>query len=181
MPLAMTVTSASRVSKVRDRWRPLQHRVARSGGQRVHDGSIVDSELGVGDEAGPNALRQKRFDVAGRRRQRDGLALGGQPLPDRFQVGGVGAVDSDHQGFPRGDDRGRQAVQKPVVPEGQRRQPQLKQALLAGPAFAVRRKHAACHPRRAPFVASVDAHGPAVLRGAARDGQPDDATADDSE
>ena len=56
--------------------------------------TIVNGEFGFGDEAVPNALRQKRFDIAGGRCQRDGLALGGQPLPDGRQIGGVGAVDA---------------------------------------------------------------------------------------
>ena len=105
----------------------------------------------------------------------------GQPLPDGLQVGGIGAVHGDHQGFARGDDVGGQAVQKAVVPQRQRREPQLQQLLLAGPALAVRGEHAAGHPRRAAFGRAVHAHRPAVHGGATCDGQADDAAADDGQ
>jgi hypothetical protein len=84
--------------------------------QRLDNGPIVNSELGFGDESVPNALRQKRFDIACGRCLRDGLALGGQPYPDGLQVVGVGAVHGDHQGFVRGDDVGGEVVKKTVVP-----------------------------------------------------------------
>ncbi len=81
-------------------------------GQRVDDGPVVNGQFGFGAEAVPNTLRQQRFDIARGRRERDGMALGRQPLTDRLQVRGVGAVDGDHQRFARGHDVGGQAVEK---------------------------------------------------------------------
>ena len=49
--------------------------------QCLDDGPIVNGEFGFGDEAVPNALRQKRFDIAGGRCQRDGLALAASHSP----------------------------------------------------------------------------------------------------
>ena len=151
------------------------------GRQRLDHRPIVHRQFGFRAEAVPNALRQQRFDIARVGRRRHGVALRGQPLPDRLQVGGVGAVDGDHQRFPRGDDIGGQPVEEPAVPQRQRREAQPQQTFFAGPAFAVRGQHAAGHPRGAAFVGAVHAHRPAVQRGPARDGQPDDAAADDGQ
>jgi hypothetical protein len=107
------------------------------------------------------------------------MPLGGQPFSDGLQIGGVSPVHGDHQRFARCDDLGGEPVQKPVVPEGQRLQAQLQQALLTGPALAVRGEHAAGHPGGTPLRGAVHAHGPAVKRRTARDGQSDDAAADD--
>ena len=114
--------------------------------QRLDDCSIVDRQFGFSDEAVPNALRQKRFDISGGRRQGHGMSLGGQPLADGLQVRCVGAVDGDHQRFSRGDDVVGQPVQETAMPHRQRLQTQLEQTLLAGPALTVRGQHAAGHP-----------------------------------
>jgi hypothetical protein len=43
----------------------------------------------------------------------------------------------------------------------------------------VRREHAARHPGGAAFVGAVHAHSPAIQRGATRDAEADDTSADD--
>ena len=70
-------------------------------GQRVDQLPVVHREFGDRPEAMPDALGQQRFDVARGRRQRHGMALRGQPVADGAQVGGVGAVHGDDEGFVR--------------------------------------------------------------------------------
>ena len=112
------------------------------------------------------------------------MALRGTATPRPcLQVGDVGAVDGDDQRFARGDDVGRQPVEKvrPSCHSASDARPDAQQPLFAGPAFAVRGQHAAGHPRRAGVAGAVHAHRPAVERGAAGDRQADDAAADDGE
>ena len=110
------------------------------------------------------------------------MALRGQPLADGLQVGGVGAVDGDHQRFARGDDVVGQTVEETArchsasdASPSRSRRSSPGQPSLCGASMPP-----ATHD--APVIAAaVHAHGPTVERGAARDGQPDDAAADDGE
>ena len=72
--------------------------------------------------------------------------------PTVAQVGGIGAVDGDHQRLAGGDHVGGQAVEEAAVPQPQRLEADLQQPLLARPALAVRGEHAAGHPGRAAVV-----------------------------
>ena len=149
--------------------------------QRLDDRPIVDGEFGFGDESVPNALRQKRFDVPRGRRRCDGMTLARQPLPDGLQVGGVGAVHGDHQGFACGDDarRAGRRESRPCHSASDASPSCSRRSSPGQPSLCGASMPPATHdaPRSAR---AVDAHSPAVHGGATCDGQADDAAADDS-
>jgi hypothetical protein len=46
-------------------------------------------------------LRQQRLQIASRPGEAHRVPLAGKPFPDSPQIGGIGVVDGDYQGFPR--------------------------------------------------------------------------------
>ena len=65
--------------------------------QRLDQPAVIDGQFVDGSEPVPDALCQKRFDIPRGVGHGDRMALFGKPVSDRAEVGGVGAVDGDHQ------------------------------------------------------------------------------------
>ncbi len=95
-----------------DLWRPLHPEALTVGRECVDDRSIVHRQFGFGAEAVPDALCEQRLEIAHSRSGRHRIALRGQPFGDGLQVGGVGPIDGDHEGLPRGHDTLGKAIQE---------------------------------------------------------------------
>ena len=171
-----------RFRQVCHRRRPLHAESFAVRGQRLDDGPVVDGEFGFGDGSRAECPAPEAVRCRGRPTSSvTGWPWAASHSPTVLRSAASARSTATTKRFAGGDDVGGQAVQKAVRATAPATPDRVQQALLAGPALAVRGEHAAGHPRRAAVVGAVHADGPAVQRGAARDGQPDDAAADDGQ
>ena len=142
---------------------------------------VVHCELVHRPEAVPDALRQKRFDISGRCRQRDGVSLLRQPIPNRPKIVRISTIDRNHERLAGSHHIRGQPVGETVVPQPQRLQADLQQTFLARPALAVRSTHSAAHPGRTVLHCSMDANRQTALRRTPGHRQSDHPAADDGQ
>ena len=95
--------AVARVLEPLDGARPTDTEPFTIGFESLDQLAVVHRQFVGGQEAVPNTLGQKGFDIPGGGGDGHRMTLGGQPVPDGAQVSGVGAVHRDDQRFARGD------------------------------------------------------------------------------